>query len=161
MLSGILSGRCASNETLVAGATLAQQRRNLMIHEHMAMRLLEESEISIPKFQVATTSEEAESQAKHLVKTTKSTDVAVKAQVLAGGRGKGSFSSGLKGGVKIAFNPQEASELAKGMIGHRIFTKQTGKTGRPCNAVMIQQRLYPRRETYFAITMDRKFNVTF
>lgn len=59
----------------------------------------------------------------------------VKAQVLAGGRGKGAFTSGLKGGVKLAFSPEEVKDLASQMIGNKLVTKQTGEGGRICNSV--------------------------
>ena len=85
-------------------------------------------------------------------------DVVIKAQVLAGGRGKGHFTSGLQKGVHIVFDPDKAKDVANGMIGSHLITKQTGEKGRICNSVMVAERLYSRREFYFAITMDRKFN---
>ena len=84
-------------------------------------------------------------------------DYVVKAQVLAGGRGKGHFDSGLKGGVKIVYSPNEVEEVASKMIGYKLITKQTGEKGIPCNTIMIVERLYPRREFYFAIMLERKF----
>ncbi|KAG5442316.1 beta' subunit [Clonorchis sinensis] len=88
--------------------------------------------------------------------TTPSTDVVVKAQVLAGGRGKGLWDSGLKGGVKIVFTVNEAVNLAKRMLGHRIYTAQTGETGQVCNTLLVCERKYSRREHYFAIVLDRE-----
>jgi succinyl-CoA synthetase beta subunit len=92
--------------------------------------------------------------------TTATKDVVIKAQVLAGGRGKGHFASGLKGGVKIVFDAEEAKQTASKMLGHKIFTKQTGEQGRLCSKVMVCERLYSRREYYFAILMDRKHAVS-
>ncbi|NXQ25938.1 SUCB1 ligase, partial [Alaudala cheleensis] len=89
-----------------------------------------------------------------------SKDLVVKAQVLAGGRGKGTFEGGLKGGVKIVFSPEEAKAVSSQMIGKKLFTKQTGEKGRICNQVFICERRYPRREYYFAITMERSFQVS-
>ncbi|MBN3308161.1 SUCB1 ligase, partial [Amia calva] len=86
-----------------------------------------------------------------------SKDLVVKAQVLAGGRGKGTFEGGLKGGVKIVYSPEEARDISTQMIGKKLFTKQTGEKGRICNQVFICERRYPRREYYFAITMERSF----
>lgn len=92
----------------------------------------------------------------------------IKAQVLAGGRGKGSFpSSGLKGGVHFVRqegNPnarKEIESLTSRMIGHTLVTKQTGAQGRQCNAVMLCEKvdLPAGREFYFAILMDRETNV--
>jgi succinyl-CoA synthetase beta subunit len=84
-------------------------------------------------------------------------DVVVKAQILAGGRGKGTFDSGMKGGVKLVYSAQEAEAVSKNMLGHRLFTKQTGREGKPCNQVMVCERLYTRREFYFAITLERAY----
>ena len=57
------------------------------------------------------------------------------------------------------YRPEEAETIASKMIGHKLFTKQTGEAGRICNNVMVVERLYCRREFYFAITMDRSFAV--
>jgi len=79
----------------------------------------------------------------------------IKAQVLAGGRGKGTFDNGLKGGVRVIYSPYEAEMFAQQMIGHKLITKQTGAGGRLCNAVYICERKFARREFYLAILMDR------
>ena len=79
----------------------------------------------------------------------------MKAQVLAGGRGKGHFDNGFKGGVRVVYSPREAAVLAEQMIGHKLITKQTGERGRICNSVYIVEREYARREFYLAILMDR------
>lgn len=117
------------------------------------MDLLREAGVSVPKGFVAKSSDEAYAIAKKLG----SKDVVIKAQVLAGGRGKGTFSSGLKGGVKIVFSPEEAKAVSSQMIGKKLITKQTGAKGRICNQVLVCERRYPRREYYFAITMERSF----
>ncbi|CAO2591578.1 Succinate--CoA ligase [ADP-forming] subunit beta, mitochondrial [Lemmus lemmus] len=130
-----------------------QQQRNLSLHEYLSMDLLREAGISVPKGFVAKSSDEAYAIAKKLG----SKDVVIKAQVLAGGRGKGTFTSGLKGGVKIVFSPEEAKAVSSQMIGKNLITKQTGAKGRICNQVLICERKYPRREYYFAITMERSF----
>ena len=57
-------------------------------------------------------------------------------------------------------SPDEAENVAKQMLGHRLITKQTGEIGRECNIVMVVERLYARREFYFAIAMDRGFAVS-
>lgn len=58
------------------------------------------------------------------------------------------------------FRAEEARKLAAQMIGSRLITKQTGATGRMCNSVMICERLYSRREYYFAIAMERAYSVS-
>ena len=57
------------------------------------------------------------------------------------------------------YRPSEAEKVAGQMLGHRLITKQTGEEGRICNSVMVVERLYCRREFYFAIAMDRTFMV--
>ena len=79
-------------------------------------------------------------------------------KVLAGGRGKGTFKGGYKGGVKLVYSPEEVEESAKGMIGDFLITKQTGSDGRICNSVMITERKYTRKEYYIAFMNERAFN---
>jgi len=132
-----------------------QQKRNLSIHEYQAMGMLKEAGVSVPKFKVAWTPQETLDIAREFGETTGTKDTVIKAQVLAGGRGKGSFSSGLKGGVKIVFDENQAHDAATKMIGHKIFTKQTGEAGRNVDKLMVCERLYSRREYYFALLLDR------
>ncbi|KRT78584.1 hypothetical protein AMK59_8116 [Oryctes borbonicus] len=131
-----------------------QQIRHLSVHEHISYTLLRNAGIQVPNFGVAKTKEEAVQIAKEL--NTK--DLVLKAQVLAGGRGKGSFKNGLKGGVRMVYSPEEAGEIAEKMLGQYLVTKQTGEKGRICNAVMVAERKYPRKEYYFAIMMERAFH---
>lgn len=79
----------------------------------------------------------------------------IKAQVLAGGRGKGHFTSGLQGGVHILKTPKGVHDLVDQMIGHALITKQTGEGGRPCNSVYIVEKKEIKRELYLAVLMDR------
>uniref|UniRef100_G3NZ84 Succinate--CoA ligase [ADP-forming] subunit beta, mitochondrial n=1 Tax=Gasterosteus aculeatus aculeatus TaxID=481459 RepID=G3NZ84_GASAC len=130
-----------------------QQQRNLSLHEYMSIGLLKEAGIAVPHGMVASSPEEAYSVAKQIA----SKDLVVKAQVLAGGRGKGTFEGGLKGGVRIVYSPEEARDISSQMIGQKLYTKQTGEAGRICNQVFICERRYPRREYYFAITMERSY----
>lgn len=128
-----------------------QQRRNLSIHEYRSAQLLDSFGISVPKGNVAHNAKEAEEVAKSI----EGDDMVIKAQVLAGGRGKGHFDNGFKGGVRIVYSPREASILADQMIGHKLITKQTGERGRICNSVFIVERKFARREFYLAVLMDR------
>ncbi|KAG9510628.1 Succinate--CoA ligase [ADP-forming] subunit beta, mitochondrial, partial [Fragariocoptes setiger] len=129
-------------------------KRHLNVHEHMSMKLLKNNGVLVPKFGVAKTPQDAARIARELA----SKDFVVKAQVLTGGRGKGHFDSGLKGGVKMAYSESEVSKLAEQMLGKRLITKQTGEKGLICNEVMIVERLYPRKEFYLAIMMERSFD---
>ncbi|KAJ1649985.1 succinate--CoA ligase beta chain [Dispira simplex] len=130
----------------------AQGKRFLSIHEHLSMGLLNKYGVQTPRGSVAKTPEEAYQAAVKLG----TDDMVIKAQVLAGGRGKGTFDSGLKGGVRTIYSPNEARSLAEKMLGHTLVTKQTGAAGKMCNAVYVVERKYVRREFYFAILMDRK-----
>ncbi|KAF9294007.1 beta' subunit [Linnemannia elongata] len=130
----------------------AQQKRFLSIHEYMSMDLLQKQGIKTPRGGVAKSGSEAFKIAESLG----TEDMVIKAQVLAGGRGKGTFDSGLKGGVRTIFSPTEAKMFADQMLGHKLVTKQTGAAGKICNAVYICERKYVRREYYFAVLMDRK-----
>lgn len=125
--------------------------RNLNVHEYVAIDLLRQAGVNVPNGGVARSPEEAYDVAKKIG----SSDFVIKAQVLAGGRGRGHFDSGLKGGVKIVYSEDEVKSIASQMIGNNLYTKQTGETGRPCNEVMIVERLYPRKELYFSILLDR------
>lgn len=129
-------------------------RRHLNIHEYQAMELFQKNGIPTPKCKVASTPAEAEAVAEELGDK----DSVVKAQVLAGGRGKGVFSNGFKGGVHTANSILEARSLAAKMLGQSLVTKQTGEEGKPVSKVLITERLYLRRECYFAILMDRAVN---
>ncbi|KAF9142610.1 Succinate--CoA ligase [ADP-forming] subunit beta, mitochondrial [Mortierella sp. GBA39] len=130
----------------------AQQKRFLSIHEYMSMDLLQKQGIKTPRGGVAKSGAEAFK----IAETLGTEDMVIKAQVLAGGRGKGTFDSGLKGGVRTIFSPTEAKMFADQMLGHKLVTKQTGAAGKICNAVYICERKYVRREYYFAVLMDRK-----
>ncbi|KAI7880904.1 succinate-CoA ligase [Lichtheimia hyalospora FSU 10163] len=142
----------ATRASMAARAPTQQQKRFLNIHEYMSVDLMRKYGINAPRGQVAKTPEEAYEIAKRLG----SDDLVIKAQVLAGGRGKGTFSNGYKGGVKTFSTPEEAKSLADKMLGQKLITKQTGAEGKPCNAVYICERKYARNEYYFAILMDRK-----
>ncbi|MCJ1431044.1 Succinate--CoA ligase [ADP-forming] subunit beta, mitochondrial [Xylographa pallens] len=132
-------------------SSLIQQKRALSIHEYLSARLLKSYGIGVPKGEVARSAAEAETVAKSIG----GDDMVIKAQVLAGGRGKGTFDNGLKGGVRVIYSSTEAKMFADQMIGHKLMTKQTGAAGRLCNSVYICERKFARREFYLAILMDR------
>lgn len=82
----------------------------------------------------------------------------VKAQVLTGGRGRGHYDNGFKGGVHVTKDRNELSKLIKNMIGHNLITKQTTKEGLPVDKVMVMSRAIVKRETYFAIILEPTYN---
>lgn len=126
-------------------------RRQLNLHEHMSIDILREYGIKVPEARIATSAAEAVAMSKELP----GSDTVVKAQVLAGGRGRGHFDNGFQGGVHICYGDEQVEKTAGSMIGAALITKQTGEDGRPCNKVMLAERRYPRREYYCSITMDR------
>ncbi|KAL4877276.1 hypothetical protein BJY04DRAFT_198484 [Aspergillus karnatakaensis] len=142
--------RAATNSSVQS--RVAQQQRNLSIHEYLSANLLKSYGVGVPKGEVARSAEEAEKVAKSLGND----DMVIKAQVLAGGRGKGHFDNGLKGGVRVIYSPTEAKMFAGQMIGQKLITKQTGAAGRLCNSVYIVERKFARREFYLAVLMDRQ-----
>ncbi|WVQ63095.1 hypothetical protein V866_005674 [Kwoniella sp. B9012] len=129
----------------------AQQKRNLSIHEYQSVQLLNSYGIPTPKALPAFSAEEAEQVAKSFGKD----ELVIKAQVLAGGRGKGHFDSGFQGGVQMVDSPAQAKDYASKMLGHKLITKQTGAAGRICNAVMLAERMPPQKEYYAAVLNDR------
>lgn len=155
VLSSVLrtsNGSRSARVLQIAKPVTVETKRFLSLHEYRSFELLNQYGVTIPRGNVAQTPIEAEAIAESL----NTEDLVLKAQVLAGGRGKGHFDNGLKGGVRIVFSPTEVRMFAEKMLGHNLITKQTGAAGRVCNHVYICERLFARREYYFAITMDRK-----
>lgn len=152
-LSGLCKMRNNSLNSLMS--IPGTQLRRLNIHEYQSMSLFQKFDVKVPNYTVATTAEEAEAQSEEMV-SQGANDFVVKAQVHAGGRGKGKWDTGFVGGVHVGASPLEARSLAAKMLGNNLITKQSGAEGKPCDSVMICERIYLRRETYFAILMDRE-----
>jgi succinyl-CoA synthetase beta subunit len=121
------------------------------IHEYQAKQLFQQFGIATPKGAAAETPEEAEKIATGL----KTSNLVVKAQIHAGGRGKGTFANGFKGGVHLCKTPAEARELATKMLGQTLVTHQTGPAGKVVRKVLVAESVDIAREVYFAILMDR------
>src|SRR5438067_9520686 len=121
------------------------------IHEYQAKGLFERFGAATTRGKVASTPEEAEKIAREIG----ATEVVVKAQVHAGGRGKGTFANGFKGGVHVVKSPKEAREVAAKMLGQTLMTHQTGAKGRVVHKVLITESVQIAREIYFAIIRDR------
>src|SRR5437762_6101256 len=121
------------------------------IHEYQAKELLQKFGVATPRGKVALTPDEAEKAARDLG----TGDLVVKAQIHAGGRGKGTFANGFKGGVHLCKIPEEAREIAGRMLGQTLVTHQTGAAGRVVNKVLVAQSAQIAREIYFAILLDR------
>uniref|UniRef100_A0A4W2IM95 Succinate--CoA ligase [GDP-forming] subunit beta, mitochondrial n=1 Tax=Bos indicus x Bos taurus TaxID=30522 RepID=A0A4W2IM95_BOBOX len=129
-------------------------RRWLNLQEYQSKKLMSDNGVKVQRFFVADTANEALEAAKRL----NAKEIVLKAQILAGGRGKGVFSSGLKGGVHLTKDPKVVGQLAKQMIGYNLATKQTPKEGVKVKKVMVAEALDISRETYLAILMDRSCN---
>src|SRR3954469_7227193 len=121
------------------------------IHEYQAKELLQKFGVATTRGKVATTADEAEQIAKEIAPA----EIVVKAQVHAGGRGKGTFANGFKGGVHVVKTPAEAREVAGKMLGQTLVTHQTGPQGRLVNKVLVAESADIAREIYFAILLDR------
>jgi len=119
------------------------------------MELMRKFDIPVPRGSVATTPEEAEEVHRSHLAGGEKADVVIKAQILAGGRGLGTFVNGFQGGVHVVTMPGQAREMAAKMLGQRLVTKQTGPSGREVTRVYLMERLYMRREMYFSIVLDR------
>jgi succinyl-CoA synthetase beta subunit len=116
----------------------------MKIHEYQAKELLRKYGVAVPRGLVARSPEEAYHAAKELA-----TDVVVvKAQIHAGGRGKG-------GGVKLARSADEAEEIARGMLGMKLVTHQTGPEGREVRVLLVEEGLPIDKEFYLGIVLDR------
>ena len=121
------------------------------IHEYQAKELLQKFDVATTHGKVAATVDEAEQIARELG----AVDVVVKAQIHAGGRGKGTFKNGFKGGVHVRKTPEEVREVASKMLGQILVTHQTGSAGRMVNKVLVAESAEIAREIYFAVLLDR------
>src|SRR5213075_2942682 len=109
-------------------------RRSLQmnIHEYQAKELLQKFDVATTRGKVASTLDEAEQIAREFGDV----DIVVKAQIHAGGRGKGTFKNGFKGGVHVRKTPEKIREVAAKMLGQILVTHQTGSAGRVVNKVL-------------------------
>ena len=121
------------------------------IHEYQAKELLQKFNVATTRGRVAATFDEAEQIAQELGDI----DIVVKAQIHAGGRGKGTFKNGFKGGVHLRKTPDEVRDVAAKMLGQVLVTHQTGPDGRKVNKVLVAESADIAREIYFAVLLDR------
>ena len=122
------------------------------IHEYQAKELLEKFGVAVPRGSSAGTPEEVERVARALG----TNNLVVKAQIHAGGRGKGTFKNGFKGGVQLCKTASQARDFAKQMLGETLVTHQTGPVGKVVNKVLVAESVEIKRELYFAILIDRE-----
>jgi len=119
----------------------------MKIHEYQAKAILKKFGVAVPRGEIADDRDQAIAAAKNLFNSGASGAV-VKAQIHAGGRGKG-------GGVKIAKSVEEAGELASKMLGMTLITHQTGPEGRIVRRLLVEETLPIERELYLGIVIDR------
>jgi succinyl-CoA synthetase beta subunit len=137
----------------------------LKIHEYQAKELMAARDIAVPRGRVATTPEEAREAVRPLIEETENPVVVVKAQIHAGGRGKGRFvehpdlggvtvvTDGIEGGIEVA--EERVAELAAKMLGSTLVTIQTGEEGKTVHRVYVEQGIDIARELYLAVLLDR------
>lgn len=121
------------------------------IHEYQAKKLFEEYGIPCPKGAATSSSDEFESCIDSLGEGL----VVVKSQIHAGGRGKGTFTDGFKGGVKLAKTKEEAIDYANKMLGNTLVTIQTGEAGRKVQTIYFTEGADIKKEYYLAVLLDR------
>lgn len=122
------------------------------IHEYQAKELFEKFGVPSPQGKVAGSPDEARAAAAGLTVD----QLVVKAQVHAGGRGKGTFKNGFQGGVHLVKDAAEAAEVAGKMLGEVLVTHQTGEEGKLVSKVMVAEAVDIEKEYYLAILMDRE-----
>jgi succinyl-CoA synthetase beta subunit len=119
----------------------------MKIHEYQGKAILKKYGVAVPRGEMAETREESERAARNLF-AAGATGVVVKAQIHAGGRGKG-------GGVKLAKSVEEAGEIAAKMLGMKLVTPQTGPEGKTVGRLLIEETLPIEKELYLGILVDR------
>jgi succinyl-CoA synthetase beta subunit len=121
------------------------------IHEYQAKALFEKYGVPVPKGAPAKTPEEFVTALAQLPEGV----TVVKSQIHAGGRGKGTFTDGFKGGVKVCKSKAEAREIATKMLGNTLVTAQTGPAGRKVQTIYFNVASDIKKEYYLAILLDR------
>ena len=118
------------------------------IHEYQAKQLFADAGVAVPNGTVAQSEQEFD-QALSGLPDGKA--IVVKAQIHAGGRGKGTFKDGYQGGVHVVSSPDEALEKAKAMLGNVLVTKQTGEEGKEVRTVYFNEATDIEKEYYLAV----------
>ncbi|KAA0197604.1 Succinate-CoA ligase subunit beta [Fasciolopsis buskii] len=142
---GIGFRRCVAN---VFGIS----KRHLNLQEYQCKKLMSDYNVNVQRFMMVREPADVDK----IRSSFKVREFVIKAQILAGGRGKGVFRDGFKGGVHLTKDPNAMAELAQKMLGNYLVTKQTPPNGVLVNNVMVAEALDIERETYLAILMDRE-----
>ncbi|XP_003704555.1 succinate--CoA ligase [GDP-forming] subunit beta, mitochondrial-like [Megachile rotundata] len=147
----LYSSQLLLNKSSTCGA---KQTRNLSLLEYQSKDLLRNCGVSVQNFAIVDDLSKTNSALDKL----HADEYVIKAQVLAGGRGKGWFNNGFKGGVHVTKDRKAVIDIVKNMLGHRLITKQTTKDGILVQKVMIADSVNIARETYVCILLDRQHN---
>lgn len=134
-----------------------KQKRFLNLHEYRAKELMARHNVRVQKGILANTPKQAKENAIKL-RAEGARDLIVKSQILAGGRGKGHFDTGFKGGVKVCDTPDEVEEMAKAMLGNYLITNQTGAEGQLVSNVLIHEGVDFDKEFYLAFLLERAYD---
>ena len=124
------------------------------LHEYQAKQLLAKYGVAVPTGDVCTSPEQAKTIAEQLFAKGERL-VVIKAQIHAGGRGKGTFKNGFKGGVHLCKTAQDVFDKAKAMLGNVLVTKQTGPDGRLVSKLLVAAAPHIKKEFYLAVLLDR------
>ena len=128
----------------------------MKIHEYQGKELLRAEGVPVPVSKVAFTADEAKTAASEIIDQTGNEVVVVKAQIHAGGRGKGRFKEHPElGGVKVVKGAAAVKDIATQMLGSTLVTVQTGPEGKKVQRLLIEQGMDIARELYVGITLDR------
>jgi succinyl-CoA synthetase beta subunit len=125
------------------------------IHEYQARQLLSQHGVSVPPGEAVSTPDDAQRVAAQLLADGHK-KLVIKAQIHAGGRGKGTFTNGFQGGVKLCDTADEIRKMAEAMLGQTLVTKQTGPEGRLVRRLIVAAAPKIEKEFYFAILLDRE-----
>ena len=124
------------------------------LHEFQAKQLLARHGVAVPGGAACTTAQEAKTIAERLF-AAGDKRVVIKAQIHAGGRGKGTFTNGFRGGVHLCESPQAVFEKAQAMLGNVLVTRQTGPEGRRVSRLLVNSAPQIQQEFYLAVLLDR------
>nr|GLL33217.1 succinate--CoA ligase [ADP-forming] subunit beta, mitochondrial-like [Ipomoea trifida] len=151
MVRGLLA-KIATRSLSIAGKWQQQQLRRLNIHEYQGADLMGKYGINVPKGIAVGSIDQVKKAMQDVFP--KENEIVVKSQVLAGGRGLGTFKNGFQGGVHIA-EATRAEEITEKMLGQILVTKQTGPQGKVVSKVYLAEKLSLVNEMYFSIILDR------
>jgi len=140
-------------EALGAGL-VSQKFKTMNVHEYQAKQLLKQYGVAVPPGESCRTVAEARAASEKLFAAGQKL-VVIKSQIHAGGRGKGTFTHGFQGGVKLAKSVDEAVHFAENMLGKTLVTKQTGPDGRVVQTLLVSAAEKILREFYLAVLLDR------